>query len=563
MRRLPVALLALAVAGVPVPTPLRAADLYVDATGGNDASDGLSWASAKATVLAALAQAVATPEPDVVSVAAGEYRGDIDMPADVMLQGGFAPGGASRDIAGFRTILRGDADGPVVTFHAGTDSSVLDGFVVTGGWSPRSDVLTTPTEDFVGGIAIMSASPTVRQCLVQGNVGLVGAVFATKSTALIEDCVVQSNVGTGVRSYLANIGLSRVVVRLNETIVGPSGDQLIGWCAGIEYRLDETAVAGTIADSCVVSGNRILGAPDGASALYLSTERSTSGRGRISNSVFSSPDLAAAFLVSEQVNLADVGVDFSNCLFSVSGETPEYVGWKAVNYGNGTAATFDGVTVAGCTMWCFHRLGGSTCCAPRYLDCRRSVLGTGNFPGSGRDTLIGADAQPGTNVIEADPLFVPGPYDDYYLSQSAAGQAATSLAVDGGPELASDLGLDTMWTRTDEVPDSGPVDWGFHRGAFLDSAGITPGGRPGGRPGVSAGGPWASEPVPTLLEIWRGTQPDALTAHGATVDLPWTDECCIIPDAFGRKLMFYDVPAATAPIHLLREASRQTVRIEY
>lgn len=542
MRRAAAALLALAMSGAPL---VRAADLYVDATVGSDGNDGLSWVAAKGTVIAALARAVATPESDIISVAAGEYVGDVEVPPDVVLQGGFAPGGASRDVAGFRTTLRGDGEEPVVTFRAGSDASVLDGFVITGGWSPHPDAPSGPTEDFAGGIAIVGASPTVRRCLVQGNVGLVGAVFATRSTALIEDCVVQGNVGTGVRSHLANAVLRRVVVRSNETVI--AGGSFIGGSSGVHYYLDETPLAGTLMDACVVSWNRMLGFPDGPSALILSTERVTSGRAAISNSVFSSPDLATVFLVSEQRNLGNVGADFRNCLVSSSRETTGYAGWKTVNYGNGTAATFDGVTMAGCTAWCFRWLGGSTCCAPRYLDFRRSVVGTGNFQGTAQDCVVAANAQPGINVIEADPLYVPGPQDDFYLSDVTVGQAATSPAVDGGPELASDLGLDTLTTRTDGVADSGLVDWGFHRGAFLDGA----------------GGPWADEPVPPLLEIRRGTQPNALIDHGATVDLPWTDECCIVPDPYRRTLMFYDVPAATAPIRLVREEARQTVRIEY
>ncbi len=52
-----------------------------------------------------------------------------------------------------------------------------------------------------------------------------------------------------------------------------------------------------------------------------------------------------------------------------------------------------------------------------------------------------------------------GPLGDYYLSQTAAGQAQTSPCVDAGDPLAT---LPYGTTRTDEVPDAPPADIGFH-----------------------------------------------------------------------------------------------------
>jgi hypothetical protein len=70
-------------------------------------------------------------------------------------------------------------------------------------------------------------------------------------------------------------------------------------------------------------------------------------------------------------------------------------------------------------------------------------------------------------MIDADPLFVAGPKGFYYLSQTASGQPYNSPCMDTGSDLASKLGMDIYWTRTDGVPDSGIVDMGFHYGDFL------------------------------------------------------------------------------------------------
>jgi hypothetical protein len=57
---------------------------------------------------------------------------------------------------------------------------------------------------------------------------------------------------------------------------------------------------------------------------------------------------------------------------------------------------------------------------------------------------------------------VTGPLGDYYLSQTAAGQAQTSPCVDYGFTLAESLALHTFTTRTDTIYDSDTVDLGYH-----------------------------------------------------------------------------------------------------
>jgi len=70
-------------------------------------------------------------------------------------------------------------------------------------------------------------------------------------------------------------------------------------------------------------------------------------------------------------------------------------------------------------------------------------------------------------MIDSDPLFACGPHSFMYLCQIAAGQPVDSPCVDKGSDLASNLGMDIYWTRTDEAPDTGTVDIGFHNGPFI------------------------------------------------------------------------------------------------
>ncbi len=78
----------------------------------------------------------------------------------------------------------------------------------------------------------------------------------------------------------------------------------------------------------------------------------------------------------------------------------------------------------------------------------------------------------GEGNIDADPLFASGPDDgDFYLSQTAAGQAGDSPCVDTGSGSAEgvhlywggdSISMEQLTTRTDLVSDAGVVDMGYH-----------------------------------------------------------------------------------------------------
>jgi predicted outer membrane repeat protein len=66
--------------------------------------------------------------------------------------------------------------------------------------------------------------------------------------------------------------------------------------------------------------------------------------------------------------------------------------------------------------------------------------------------------------IEGDPLFVAGPFGDYYLSHIATGQPIDSNCIDAGSGDADapNIGMDTFTTRIDGVNDMNIVDIGYH-----------------------------------------------------------------------------------------------------
>ncbi|MBN1436379.1 MAG: right-handed parallel beta-helix repeat-containing protein [Sedimentisphaerales bacterium] len=64
--------------------------------------------------------------------------------------------------------------------------------------------------------------------------------------------------------------------------------------------------------------------------------------------------------------------------------------------------------------------------------------------------------------IDGDPLFLTGPWGDYYLSQVGAGTLGHSPCINSGSDTAINLGLNNRTTRIDSVYDVLTVDIGYH-----------------------------------------------------------------------------------------------------
>lgn len=80
--------------------------------------------------------------------------------------------------------------------------------------------------------------------------------------------------------------------------------------------------------------------------------------------------------------------------------------------------------------------------------------------------------------ISEDPLLVEG----HHLSQTASGQQQDSPCVDSGSAPAEEPGLDLYWTRTDQFPDTGQADMGYHYGPQPQYTGFDPG--PAAQPSI-------------------------------------------------------------------------------
>lgn len=173
---------------VKVPTAQR---LYVSASG-TATGDGTSWDTAFNNLYAAMIAAAHMGTIDEIWVANGVYyptadglpapcswtdrRTSFELPGGVKVIGGFAGTETSideRDLRMAETILSGElgeSDGQasnsyhVVRAANVDESAVLDGFTLSGGYADGGG------DDSNGpGMIIQDSSPTVRNCLFQGN----------------------------------------------------------------------------------------------------------------------------------------------------------------------------------------------------------------------------------------------------------------------------------------------------------------------------------------------------------------------------------------------------------
>jgi polymorphic membrane protein len=161
-----------------------ATDYYVDASRPDDSGDGLTWATAKRTMQAGIS--LADTDGDVVHVRDGAYEGANNFGGrEITVQSENGPANC---------IIDCEENGNGFGFLSyETSASIVDGFTVRNG---------KPGNDKGGGIYIVDASPTIRNCIFSGNTAddLGGGIYilssnpsSYRSTPLISHCIFSGN----------------------------------------------------------------------------------------------------------------------------------------------------------------------------------------------------------------------------------------------------------------------------------------------------------------------------------------------------------------------------------
>ncbi|MFD2571935.1 putative Ig domain-containing protein [Spirosoma soli] len=220
--------------GAVVSSPIR----YVRQGG---TGTGNSWADASGDLQSQINFAGAQQ----VWVAQGTYKPttttnrDISfaMREGVAIYGGFAPSGtptlAERNPVSYTTVLSGDigvvnnpADNSyhVINNPVGlTNSAVLDGVVITGGYADNS----TGVNSFGGGLLNRGSSPLVRNCIFQDNSAATGGgVYSQGGSPALINCSFVSNEGLvqgGGMAYDGNPLLTNCAFLNNSASFGAFG----------------------------------------------------------------------------------------------------------------------------------------------------------------------------------------------------------------------------------------------------------------------------------------------------------------------------------------------------
>lgn len=192
--------------------------LYVNAASGGT-QNGLGWETAFSSLQDAIDAATSTPSVNQIWVAAGTYRPDrgqtqalgdrfasFRLVAGVGIYGGFDGTEnqlSKRDPAENPTILSGDLAGNdngfannaenslnVVTGDVSGSTARLDGFIIRGGHSDFGFLGGAG-----GGIYITNGSPTIANCVIEGNSALFygGGAAAMESSPRFENCIFANN----------------------------------------------------------------------------------------------------------------------------------------------------------------------------------------------------------------------------------------------------------------------------------------------------------------------------------------------------------------------------------
>ena len=381
------------------------------------------------------------------------------------------------------------------------EDTVLEGITIRNGnvFSPGG-----------GGIRCEYSSPTIRHCIITGNrtgdqYG--GGIAVENASPTITNNMITDNEahsrGGGIYCGLGWPIITFNTISGNESLYSDGGGIYAGYqsaayiggnaisdnegnegggisCDGTDVVIADNVISGNRAGngggiccwgpSPLIIGNLISGnqANDGGGFL------SYGGSPKIYHCVFTDNLATEAYGAGGGVVGWDSSPVIGNCLFSgniaqLGGAMSFYQDSHPVIFnttitGNLAAAVggavhtqnYDQATFRNCIIWDntpdeIWAYSGSTLPLVSYSDVKGGYSGEGN--------------------IDADPLMVDGPLGQGYLSQIAAGEAADSPCLDAGGNLAEDVCfstvdgetcLDQLTTRTDQAPDQGQVDMGYH-----------------------------------------------------------------------------------------------------
>jgi len=451
------------------------------------------------TIQAAIDAAV---NGDTVLVAPGTYVENIDFKGKAITVK--SSGGAEVTVIDGGKPSHPD-NASVVYFKNGEGlDSVLDGFTVTNGKGTFYEYSPGHFGDHGGGIFCLDTSPTIRNNTITGNYlsywfSSGGGIYSAGAQSLyIYNNLITTNAATGSLSYgggiscwsCQNVVITHCTITKNFTRGDGGGLHCNGCTTELSNcRISENQIVTTSTDSngagvCYNWSSGIIDNNLISNNLLINTSNITPYGGGISHKgpwPYKNSEITNNIIMNNKIIYTVNAKKNSHGGGIYCGEASDI---KANNnliinnhaYKGGGISVDEALDVefSNCTIaWntTSGNVGGVYVPAYTYAKVRDSIIWNNqNIQVDGYhadfeyNNIQGGHT--GTGNINAPPLFINGPKGFYYLSHTATGQPVDSPCIDKGSDLASNLGVDIYWTRTDSVTDSGTVDMGFHYGDF-------------------------------------------------------------------------------------------------
>ncbi len=319
-----------------------------------------------------------------------------------------------------------------------------------------------------GGIYALLATVNVLDCRIEGCTGC--GIYCHSCEGIISGNTITDNtggLGAGLHSSFSRFLISENTITANTTYNGGGGIYCTG---GIGTDIVNNTIADNYAETFAkTGGNGIL--CQTADGLRIADNVITGNTGYSYGGgiscEYSSPVIEGNRI---QGNTAFMGGAVRVLHNSPLLKNNLMTGNHVSGYGGAVHCLYAAPRIEGCTMADNHAdttAGAVYCNAGSTAVITESIL-WGNTPDQirtiepGEANLSWCDIEggwPGKNNIDADPVFTNGPEGLFYLSQIASGQALDSPCIDSGDPLSE---LVDGTTRTDQVPDSGTVDLGYH-----------------------------------------------------------------------------------------------------
>lgn len=322
-------------------------------------------------------------------------------------------------------VLDCENEGYGFIFQTGEDSqSVLAGLTIINGNNYQG-----------AGICIRSASPRIKNCKISSchASDSAGGIYIQNGSPYISGCTIDNNAndyysGGGIRIESGGCPVVEDCQIQNNSA---------GWYGGGISVIS----ADIFIVNCVISGNTVTDYCGGGICFE-------SAQGTIVNCLFDSNSTSSNSGGGGFAAWSNCNVELVNCTFT---------GNSGMDKGGAIYMAVSNVSADNCILW--------------NNSNEEIYVYSGDLQITYSDVFQETGVYPGEGNINHDPLFVSGPLGDYYLSQIAAGQGSDSPCVDACLDRAGDLRfefLDTairigdLSTRTDEKPDMGIADMGYH-----------------------------------------------------------------------------------------------------